>query len=412
MVARGTEAESRSFGAAAVLGRTSTTEGGAIYQIADDRMSREHATVRFERGHWVIVDHDSRNGTYVNAQRSAGEVRRRGDTVLRLGHSVFVLLGDASGHPQALGGDVVVGPELGRAYVSIRHAATRSKTLLVHGESGAGKETAARLYHEAGPRRAGAFVVVSCPTIPEGVAERLLFGAKRGIVESIGHFQMAKGGTIFLDEVAALGPHAQAKLRRLIETGRVEPIGTLEGTPIDVGIVAGAHSELRLAVADGSFDPELYKQLAAVAVELPPLRERKVDIARIVRREIAAIDPTLRAHAKLVEACLVRPWPGNLPELQAAVRAAAQAAVASQRDIVRVEDLEPAAGLTAGALAAETAVERRKDAPPADFDKAAVEAALVKANSVIHLAARILGIHRSQLYQLMDRHGIVFTDEA
>ena len=118
-------------------------------------------------------------------------------------------------------------------------------------------------------------------------------------------------------------------------------------------------------------------------------------------------------HAKFVEACLVRPWPGNIPDLQAAVRKAASTTLSVGRDTVRVEDLDPAAGLTTGALAAETAVERpRKDTPPADLGKAEIEAALVKANGVVHLAARALGVHRSQLYQLMDKHGIVFTDEG
>jgi len=411
MVARGTEAVARGFGASAVLGRTIKSGSGATHEIADDRMSREHARVQYERGHWVITDLDSRNGTYVNTQRITGEVRRRGDTILRVGHSVFVLLADATGHPTPLADDTdVVGPELARAYAAIRRAAA-SPTLLVNAEPGAGKEVAARLYHATGPHRAGPFVAVSCPSLPEGVAERLLFGANKGIVESIGHFQMARGGTIFLDEVTALEATVQTKLLRLIERRKLEPVGARTGTPIDVGIVAGAHAELRLAVADGSFDAALYERLTNVVVQLPPLRDRRVDIARLVQREVTAVAANLLPHAKLVEACVARPWPGNVRELRTAVRTAALAAVAQHRDIVRFEDLDPAAGLTAGALA-ETAVERRKDTPPADLDRAAVEAALARANNVIHLAARILGIHRTELYQLMDKHGIVFTDES
>jgi DNA-binding NtrC family response regulator len=248
--------------------------------------------------------------------------------------------------------------------------------------------------------------------MPDGVADRLLFGAKKGIVESIGQFQMAKGGTIFLDEIAALPTTAQAKLLRVIEKRQVEPVGAAAGTPIDIGIVAAGHAELRLAVADGRFESELYKRLSQITIQLPPLRERKVDIARLVQREVAAVGGTLAPHAKLVEACLVRPWPGNVRELCAAVRKAAREVATRQEDVVRVEDLEPAAGLTAGALAAETAVERGKNTPPADIDKAQVEAALLRANNVVHLAARILGLHRSQLYQLMDKHGIVFTEES
>jgi DNA-binding NtrC family response regulator len=398
MVASGTEAVARTFGATAVLGRTITTPDGT-HEIPDDRMSREHARVRFEGGHWVITDLESRNGTYVNAQRITGEMRRRGDTVLRCGHSVFVLLGDATGHPAPPVDDAVIGPELGRTYDLIRRAAGAA-TLLVHGEPGAGKEVAARLFHASGPRCGGPFVAVSCPSIPEGVAEKLLFGGRKGIFESIGHAQMARGGTLFLDEVAALGPAAQRRLLKWIEEGG------------DCAIVAGAHAELRVSVSSGEFDALLYKSLAKTMVHLPPLRDRKVDIARLVVREVAAVDPALRVHAKLVESCLVRPWPGNVRELQVALRKAATDTRTSRRDIVRIEDLDPAAGLVPGGLAVETAVERKRDTPPIDaIDKATVEAALVRANGVIHLAARVLGIHRSQLYQLMDRHGIVFTDE-
>ena len=404
MVARGSESVALGFGSAAVLGRTIKTEDGATHEINDDRMSREHASVRFERGHWVVTDHESRNGTYVNGQRISGEVRRRGDSVLRLGHTVFVLLMDASGHPAPLDGD---GPELARAYGQVMQAA-RGNTMLLYAEPGSGRETAARVFHESSARKGGPFVTVHCGAVPDGVAERLLFGAKKGVVDSLGHFQMAAGGTIFLDDVSALGGAAQAKLLRLIERGQIEPIGGTAST-IDIGIVACAHAEIRLAVGDGRFDAELFKRLAPT-VTLPPLRERKVDIARLVQREIAASDPKLTAHAKLIEACLVRSWPGNTRELQAAVRKAALDVLAQKRDQVRVEDLDPAAGVTAGALAAETAVERPKT-PPADIDKAAVEAALVKANNVISVAARLLGIHRSQLYQLMDKHGIVFTEE-
>src|SRR5687767_586076 len=117
MVARGAASVALGFGPAAVLGRTIKTPDGATLDIDDDRMSREHASVRFERGHWVIADHESRNGTFVNGQRISGEVRRRGDTILRLGHTVLVLLVDATGHPAPIDtSDAVVGPELARAY--------------------------------------------------------------------------------------------------------------------------------------------------------------------------------------------------------------------------------------------------------------------------------------------------------
>ncbi len=394
----------------AELGRR-IVAGKQTHEIEDERMSRDHATVRWERGVWVITDRASRNGTWVDGERINGEVRRRGDTVLRLGHTIFILMTDVRGHP-ARDGEHVIGPELDRTFDQIRRNATVD-TLLVHGESGSGKELAARLYHDAGPRCKGPFVAVNCASIPEGVAERLLFGAKKGAfsgaVEALGHFQMADGGTLFLDEIADLDPAVQAKLLRVLETREVVPVGATTGVTIDTGVVAASHRELRLEVAERRFRDDLYYRLARVTVFLPPLRERKVDLARLVQREIADVDPKLGAHARLVETCCIRPWPGNVRELRAAVRQAASTALAGGRDTVRIEDLAATAGMPVG-TAAPTAVERKQ--PAVDTSKEAVVAALERANNVVSAAARSLGLHRTQLYRLMEKYGLVARDDS
>jgi transcriptional regulator with PAS, ATPase and Fis domain len=394
----------------AELGRK-VVAGKQTHEIDDERMSRDHATVRWDRGSWVIADRESRNGTWVEGERISGEIRRRGDTVLRLGHTIFILLTDMRGHP-AREGEQVIGPELDRTFEQIRRNAMVD-TLLVHGESGSGKELAARLYHDAGPRRKGPFVAVNCAAIPEGVAERLLFGAKKGAfsgaIEALGHFQMAEGGTLFLDEIADLDPAVQAKLLRVLETREVVPVGATNGVTIDTGVVAASHRELRLEVAERRFRDDLYYRLARVTVFLPPLRERKVDLARLVQREIADVDPKLGAHARLVEACCIRPWPGNVRELRAAVRQAASTALAAGRDTVRVEDLAPTAGMPVGSTAP-TVVDRKQAA--VDTSKEAVVAALEKANGVVSSAARSLGLHRTQLYRLMEKYGLATREDT
>ena len=380
--------------------------GGQTHEIDDERMSREHATVRFDRGAWVITDRASRNGTYVEGNRIGGEVKLPGNVVLRLGHTVFVLLANAEGHP-APNGEHVIGPELARSFDQIRgHAASRA--LLVHGEPGTGKELAARVYHESGPRSRGPFVAVNCAAIPEGVAERLFCGANKsgafaGAIDAFGHFQSAAGGTLFLDEVADLDPPVQAKLLRVLETREVVPLGTTVGSKIDIGIVAAGHRELRAAVADGRFLDELYQRLARATVYLPALRERKVDIARLVQREVSAVDPALAPHAKLIETCMLRAWPGNVRELRAAVRQATGEAKAGNSDDVRAEHLAPTAGQAIGET--ETALERPKPASR-EVDKEAVIAALARASGVVSVAARALGLHRTQLYRLMEQHGL------
>jgi transcriptional regulator with PAS, ATPase and Fis domain len=379
-------------------------------RVDDDRMSKQHATVKFERGAWTITDRESRNGTFVDGERITGEVRAQGTPIVRCGHSVFLLVADGRGYGDAVHdeGEHVVGPELMRLYGQVRRHA-HSPTLLVHGESGSGKELIARLYHSAGPRGDGPFVAVNCAAIPEGVAERLLFGARKGAfsgaTDAVGYLQSAHGGTLFLDEIADLDPAVQAKLLRALETREVTPVGATSPIEVDIGVVAASHRELRAAVAAKAFREDLYYRLARAVVHIPPLRARKLDIARLVVRELAAVDRSLAAHARLIEICCVRPWPGNVRELRGAIHQAAQAARDAGRDIVRPEDLPEGVG-QALSEHSPTAPAQPRAALPTNLDKAAVLSALDAAGGVISAAARSLGLHRTQLYRLMDKHGI------
>jgi transcriptional regulator with PAS, ATPase and Fis domain len=421
MVASGTSAASLVLPVPAELGRR-IAAGDQTHEVDDERMSRDHAVVSFERGVWVIADRDSRNGTFVDGERVHGEVRRRGDVVLRLGHTVFVLVADGRGQGGEQPADQVVGPELARVYDQVRrHAA--SDTLLLHGESGSGKELAARLYHAAGPRAGGPFVAINCAAIPEGVAERLLFGSKKGAfsgaIDAAGHFQMAHGGTLFLDEIADLDPAVQAKLLRVIETREVVPVGATNGTAVEIGVVAASHRELREAVAERRFRDDLYFRLALTTVHIPPLRARKVDIARLVQREVAGASRKLAPHARLIEACCLRPWPGNIRELRSAVRQAAAEALAAGRDVVRAEDLAAVAGTPLVSAASESgsgtgtgAASDRPKVVAGELARETVVAALGRASNVVSVAARALGLHRTQLYRLMERYGISRSEDS
>ena len=414
MIASGTTQHAVGFAPVGVvqLGRR-ITSGEFTAEIDDERVSREHATVEWQAGGgWRIVDLDSRNGTFVDGARLAGEIKRDGDVVLRVGHTVFVLVRDGRGHLAPRDdGEAVIGPELARTYDAIRRNATHeSDTLLVHGESGSGKELAARLYHDTRTPD-GPFVAVNCATIPEGVAERLLFGSKRGAfsgaIDAVGYIQSAHGGTLFLDEIAELEPAVQAKLLRVLETREVVPVGATSPVAVQIGVVAASHRELRSAIVDKQFRDDLYYRLARVVIHLPPLRARKIDAARLAVRELAAVDRRLSAHAKLIEACCVRAWPGNVRELRAAVGQAAREALAGGRDVVRVTDLPPHAGMVAGTPAEPhaTEIEPAPTTTPT-LDKASVQAAIASADGVLSVAARTLGLHRTQLYRLMEKLGI------
>jgi DNA-binding NtrC family response regulator len=397
----------------AELGRR-IVAGGQSYEVGDERMSRDHAVVAWDDGMWRIRDLESRNGTYIDGERISGEVRRQGTRILRLGHTLFALLADGRGHP-APEGEHVVGPELARVHEQIRRCAG-GDVLWLHGEPGSGKELAARVFHGAGPRRAGPFVSVNCAAIPDGMADRLMFGARKGVfsgaIEAIGHFQMASGGTLFLDEIADLDTPVQAKVLRAVEAHETIPLVAAAGAPLALGIVVTTQRELRSLVAEHKLGDALLQRVARSTVRLPPLRDRKVDLVRFVQREIAAAARAagrrLAPHSKLVETCWLRPWPGNLRELRGAVQRAAAQALAASRDVVRAEDLDPVAGKS-GTLTGETAVDR--PILPADLDKDTLMQALTRANGVVSVAARALGVHRTQLYRLMAKHGIA-RDEA
>ena len=359
--------------------------GDTTHELVDERMSRDHAIVSWERGVWRVEDLDSRNGTFLDGERVSSDLRRRGDAVLRLGHTVFLLLADGGDHPAPE--DAVVGPELERAYTQLRLLSSGS-ALAVEGEAGTGKELAARMFHERGPRAKGPFVEASCSAMPEGMAERLIFGGKRGAAETIGHMTMARGGTLFLDEIADLDLTAQAALVKWL-TG-----------PRDTGLVIGGNL-LRGAVTEGKLRPDLLEKVGP-PVKLPPLRSRLVDIARIIQREVRP----LAAHPKLIESCLLRKWPGNVTELRGALRSAKAAAVEAQREVIRVEDLPEGAGMPPGTASGETAVERNK--PATLLDRATIADAMQRASGVVTVAARLLGVHRRQLYKLLDEFEIAY----
>ena len=334
-----------------VLGRSAAGTG---IRLPDDRLSRNHATITVTAGGWEIRDDGSRNGTFVDGERIDGRVVLASKPrVIRLADTLLVPIADLKDVladdlvPRADG--MVVSWTLRRALDAVGHAAISSASLFLRGESGAGKELAAREYHAKGPNAKGPFVAVNCATIPAGVAERLLFGAKRGAytgatADAVGHLQAADGGVLFLDEVAELELTVQAKLLRALESKEVAPLGSSTPERIDVRVVAATHRDLRTAVAEKRFRADLYYRLAPPEVILPPLRARTEEIPRHVLAAILRVSGSLAPHVKLVESCMLRHWPGNVRELRNEIKHAAVRAHDEGADRVRLEHLSRDAG--------------------------------------------------------------------
>jgi DNA-binding NtrC family response regulator len=370
----------------------------------DDEVSRAHAAVKLEQDGLRITDLGSRNGTFVDGVRLGAPVLRELPVVLRIGRSVLWAVPDVRlfarverGVDRDLGEEArpVLGGLMSRAFGEIALAAKAGDTLLITGESGSGKELAARAFHAAGRDRDAPFVAVNCAAIPEGLAERLLFGAKRGAysgaVDADGYVQQAHGGTLFLDEVAELDAQVQAKLLRVLESRQVLALGASKPQPVELRICAASHKRLRDEVASGSFRADLYYRIGRPEVAIAPLRERLDEIPWLAQRALRQVSPELSASAGLIERCALLPWPGNVRELQRELRSAAVAAQAQGAVLVQAEHLAPDAGRALSDEAAEATPRER------DLDDAAIERALAEHAGNVTAAARALGVHRNQL---------------
>jgi transcriptional regulator of acetoin/glycerol metabolism len=371
--------------------------------LDDACMSRSHAEVLYKNGRFIVRDLGSRNGTAVDGKVIAGSIELASSAVLRTGDTIALLVPDVRahlGHAVEVHEGAVVGPILREHWDDIASLAQRSDTLHVTGETGAGKELAARAFHARGPRADGPFIAVNCATIPAAIAERLLFGAKRGAysgadADSEGYVQAADGGTLFLDEIAELDAQVQAKLLRVLETREVLPLGATRAKPVVLRVVSATFGALADAVADKRFREDLYYRVARPAVALPPLRERREEIPVLAARALTSKRP---AHVSLIERALTLPWRGNVRELLVELREADRLA---ERDGARhVEARHLAIDLPP------TTSPSVRAAPREPLGKEAIEAGLGEHAGNVARTARALGVHRTQLRRWMEKHGL------
>ena len=380
---------------------------------ADDRVSRRHVRLRRAREGWVMADLESRNGTYVDGQPLTTETTFPREVLIRLGRSLLWAVDDIApfrlSEPR-LPGDrgPVLGGRLRRTWSEIALASRAGSTLYVRGESGAGKELAAQAFHEVrfGAGSRAPFVAVNCAAIPEGLAERLLFGAQRGAFsganDAEGYVQAAHKGTLFLDEIAELDPLVQAKLLRVLESREVLPLGATRPRAVEIAVCVASHKSLRDEVARQRFREDLYFRLGRPEVQLPPLRERLDELPWLIARELMGVDPQLQASVGLVEECALRPWPGNVRELLLEARRAGHAALNERAQRVEPHHLATEAGMLLVSSLPESATARSKAGPPSDDE---ILRALDENAGNVRGTARALGIHRNQLRRWLEKRG-------
>jgi DNA-binding NtrC family response regulator len=299
---------------------------------------------------------------------------------------------------------------------TIRRVAASRVTVLIRGESGTGKELAARAIHELGPRSAGPFVAVNCAGIPDTLIESELFGHERGAFTDarerrIGRFEAASGGTLFLDEIGELAAPVQAKLLRALQERRIDRVGGQASVEIDARVVAATNRDLEKEVEAGRFRADLFYRIHVVALELPPLRERREDIRLLALQFLErARAEAGRGPGRIAPRALAArerfAWPGNVRELANAIE---RAVALSDHDALELADLPPAiarAGrveeLREGVRSGEIGIE----AAAADFEREILLEALERCAWNQTRAAEELRVTRRALKLKMDRYGI------
>ncbi|WP_175870575.1 sigma-54 dependent transcriptional regulator [Burkholderia sp. BCC0397] len=299
----------------------------------------------------------------------------------------------------------------------VGRAAMSDATVLVTGETGTGKEVAARVLHAASARHAGPFVAVNCAAIPADLLESELFGHRRGAftgahADRAGRLVEADGGTLFLDEIGDMPAAMQAKLLRALQERQVTPLGADRPTAIDIRVVAATHRDLAAAVANGTFREDLFYRLNVIPLHLPPLADRVADILPLAAHFLGSAAGMRPLHLTndAQRALLDHRWPGNVRELRNVME---RAAALAPGPAVSAADLGVAV-VPARQSGADAVPAHLLDMPLSEalamVERAAILHALERANGNRAEAARQLGIGRQSLYARMANLGIERDD--
>ena len=405
----------------AIIGRSAE----ASVVIDEARVSRKHASVRWRGPELVVEDLGSRNVPALNAEVLHGELRsaRGGDSIRIAGHEIMVAVQatppQAEPTPDAEDGVVVADASMSRMFGFARRVAAAATTVLIHGETGVGKDVVANRIHAWSQRSSQRFVRVNCAALPETLVESELFGHERGAFtgadrRKVGFAEAADGGTLFLDEIGELSLPVQAKLLAMLENRSVVRVGSTVETPVDVRVIAATHRSLTKEVEAGRFREDLYYRIGVVVIRVPPLRERPSEIALLAKlfakrfgQNVGFAEPAIAADASA--ALQMHNWPGNIRELRNAIE---HALLHTEDGIVRREHLPET--VTQGA-----AQPRMSTRPPAggpgsqgvraalaEVERAAIEDALWASSGNRTHAALALGISLRSLLYKIEKYGL------
>ena len=388
---------------AVVVAHATYLKDGCAEALADDPSALGHALLALDRPMSCFLT-AAADGYYRGMRDDAEEAP---------GPGVASPIRAPAGLPCAAGvfhGLVGRSPAMQRIFAQIARTTASTAPILLLGETGTGKELAARAIHQVGPRREGPFVALNCAALPRELIESELFGHRRGafsgaLSDGLGLFRAAAGGTLLLDEITEMAPDLQAKLLRVLQEWTVRPVGSTTEEPVDVRIIASTNRDPELALRSGVLRPDLYYRLCVTTLMLPALRARREDIPALVDHHLAFLNQRagstqVRGFTPEAMQLLMRePWPGNVRELFNVVANAFTMGTA----IIGADALELATGRCDPALAdlaprLPTFQENERDLIERTLE-------LTRGNKL--RASRELGISRKMLYARMARYGLL-----
>ena len=300
-------------------------------------------------------------------------------------------------------------PGLNRAIDVALQVAPTDLSVLITGESGVGKETFPQIIHQNSQRKHGQYIAVNCGAIPEGTIDSELFGHEKGsftgaLADRKGYFEVADGGTIFLDEVGELPTPTQARLLRVLETGEFIKVGSSKVQKTNVRIVAATNVNLVQAVSEGKFREDLYYRLNTVPIQVPPLRERPEDIVLLFRKFASDCAekyrmPPIRLDDEARQLLVSYRWPGNVRELQNRIK---RAVLLAETPMLDVHGLNIEANQDEDTPTAFPVLPLKDEA----LEKESIIRALRACNGHREQAAALLNINPATLYRKIKKYGL------
>jgi len=409
---------------------------GNDVQLTDSKVSGLHCEIRLDDRGYRLRDLDSTNGTFVSGLRindvyiQPGTQIAIGGTRMKfepLGETVEVELSDTDRFGSMIGRSV----KMRELFARLEKLAKSDATVLVTGETGAGKELVAEALHDYSPRANGPFVVLDCGSIPPNLIESELFGHERGAFTGAtssyaGAFERAHQGTVFLDEIGELPLQMQPKLLRVLERKEVRRVGGTNTLEVDLRIIAATNRDLGVEVNRGRFREDLYYRLAVARVHVPPLRERKDDLPLLIEHilETTPGGDTASIAPETIDLMMKHDWPGNVRELRNVIERAvllaeapdsedslrrAPASAPKQENSISVTPSQTATSSEASmTVPVDVSVpfKNAKQNVISEFEKRYISRLLAQHDGNISAAARAAGIDRMSIHKMLHRLGL------